>query len=199
MRSGPAGPAAIPRYEMGYDYLLKALAARGYAVVAPNLVGAFTEAPSWAPPDDSTAAASMDYYRVEPLVDRLLAELAAANQGQSLAFGQDLTGKLDLSHMAIIGHSRGGEWANMLALRRAGSATPEEIAAGRGPVSGLFLLTPAHGDFVDPRPGRPPHSRPAHRRRARLLRRRPEGVSVAGPSLPGASSAGLRASARRLG
>ncbi len=102
----PCGPAAIPRYEMGYDYLLKALAARGYAVVAPNLVGAFTEAPSWAPPDDSTAAASMDYYRVEPLVDRLLAELAAANQGQSLAFGQDLTGKLDMSHMAIIGHSR---------------------------------------------------------------------------------------------
>lgn len=145
----PCGPAAIPRYDMGYDYLLHALAERGYAVVAPNLTGAFSEAPSWAPPDAPQAAGSMDFYRVEPLVDRLLAELAAANRGESLAFGQDLAGRLDLGQLLFAGHSRGGEWANLLALRRAGNDAPEEIAAGRGPARGLFLLTPAHGDFAD--------------------------------------------------
>lgn len=144
----PCGPAAIPRYDMGYDYLLHALAERGYAVVAPNLTGAFSEAPSWAPPDAPQTAGSMDFYRVEPLVDRLLSELAAANRGESLAFGQDLTGKLELSQLLFAGHSRGGEWANLLALRRAGNDAPEEIAAGRGPARGLFLLTPAHGDFA---------------------------------------------------
>ncbi len=145
----PCAPAAIPRYEMGYDYLLHALAEAGYAVAAPNLTGAFTSAPSWAPPGDYEAAAAMDYYRVQPLVDRLLAELAAANHGQSLAFGQDLTAKLELGQMIFAGHSRGGEWANLLALRRAGNDSPEHIAAGRGPARGLFLLTPAHGDFAD--------------------------------------------------
>lgn len=145
----PCGPAAIPRYEMGYDYLLHALAERGYAVVAPNLTGAFSEAPSWVPPDAPQTAGSMDFYRVEPLVDPLLAELAAANRGESLAFGQDLTGKLELGQLLFAGHSRGGEWANLLALRRAGNDAPEEIAAGRGPARGLFLLTPAHGDFAE--------------------------------------------------
>ncbi len=149
----PCAPAAIPRYEMGYDYLLEALAEAGYAVAAPSLTGAFTSAPAWAPPGDSQAAALMDYYRVEPLVDRLLAELAAANRGQSLAFGQELTGKLDLDQLIFAGHSRGGEWANLLALRRDGNDTSEAIAAGRGPARGLFLLTPSHGDFVSQDPG----------------------------------------------
>lgn len=145
----PCAAAGIPRYEMGYDYLLHALAERGYAVVAPNLVGAFVEAPAWGPTGDPEAIGAMDYYRVEPMVDRLLAELAAANQGQSLAFGQDLTGRLDMSQLIFGGHSRGGEWANVLALRRAGHDSPEEIAAGRGPARAFFLLAPVYGDFSD--------------------------------------------------
>lgn len=144
----PCGPAAIPRYDMGYDYLLHALAQRGYAVVAPNFVGAFGDAPAWGPSDDPDLAAAMDFYRVAPLMDRLLAELAAANQGQSLAFGQELAGKLDLGQLVFGGHSRGGEWANLLAVQRAGHDRPEEIAAGRGPARALLLTAPVYGDFA---------------------------------------------------
>lgn len=145
----PCGSAGIPRYDMGYDYLLQALAERGYAVAVPNLVGAFTDAPDWAPTDGSWAANAMDYFRVEPLVDQMMAELAAANRGESLAFGLDLTDKLALDQLLFMGHSRGGEWANMLVQRRADNVDPALVAAGMGPVSGLFFLTPAYGDFLD--------------------------------------------------
>jgi hypothetical protein len=134
---------------MGYDYLLQALAERGYAVAAPNLIGAFSEADDWAPTDGSWGANSMDYFRVEPLVDRMMEELAAANRGESLAFGLDLTDKLALDQLLLLGHSRGGEWANILTQRRAENVDPALIEAGMGPVSGLFFLTPAYGDFLD--------------------------------------------------
>ncbi len=111
----PCEPGAEPRYDSGFSYLLDALAARGYLAVAPSINGAYTTV--WGMPEGT-----LD--EVQPVVDaRLIAiveahltRLAAAGGGEPI-FGErvDLTGKVDLTRTALIGHSTAGTTANQIA------------------------------------------------------------------------------------
>lgn len=86
------------RYDLGFSYLLEALAEAGYAAVALNINPTLTEAYGRGDVDTRTAQ----------LVDLHLNALAAAVAGQSSDFGVAVTGRIDLSRVALIGHSSGG-------------------------------------------------------------------------------------------
>jgi hypothetical protein len=112
----------------GFTYLVEALAEAGYVALSINVNAehtlGFGEAPTTA--------------RTKLLIERHLKELAAANDGQSSAFGVDVTGRVDLDRMAWLGHSRGGEFANWIIRDHNLDQSANE--AGYGPVQGLIQV-----------------------------------------------------------
>jgi hypothetical protein len=119
-----------PNYT-GFTYLVDALANAGYIALSIDVNAEYTFAFGEAP-------ATM---RIIQLIDAHLKALAAANLGESEEFGLDLTGRIDLSRMVWIGHSRGGDYVNWI-VRQQNLAT-EASPAGYGPVQGLILLAPS--------------------------------------------------------
>lgn len=92
----------------GFDYLVRQLAAEGFAAISINVLVNYT------------------FEMGEPLVhnewamdlfDGHISFLENANAGQDVGHGIYLTNKLDLSQIHLIGHSRGGEVANCIVLR----------------------------------------------------------------------------------
>lgn len=123
-----------PNYR-GFDYLVSALAARGYVALSVNINAENTFGFGEPTPGE----------RVEQLIDQHLQALAAAAAGGPNDFGVPLAGRADLGRLAFFGHSRGGETAVWLANR------PELMAAsqGYGPVAGVLLIAGAT-TFLDP-------------------------------------------------
>jgi dienelactone hydrolase len=123
------------RYDAGWDHLLQALAQRGYLALAINVNGGYAQNLGASTPED----------RVPQIITSHLNALQQANAGnEDVAFGVDLTGRVDLSRLALIGHSRGAYAAVMSAWDR--------VRLGEsGDVDALMLVTPS-GPRFDSRP-----------------------------------------------
>ena len=118
-----------PNYA-GFAYLVEALAEAGYVALSINGNAEHTFAFGEAPAGE----------RTKQLIDVHLAELSAAVAGESDAFGLDLTGRIDLTQMTWLGHSRGGDLVNRII--REESLDETTSASGYGPVQGLIMLAP---------------------------------------------------------
>ena len=126
-------PESEKRHFEGFAYLLEALARQGYVALAIN-----------ANPVYAMAYGETDTPRRMPvLFDLYMAQLAAAGRGELADFGVDLKGRLDLSRLALLGHSQGGAGVNYIMKSRAGRHTPEQISAGQGPIAAAVLLAPS--------------------------------------------------------
>lgn len=114
----------------GFTYLVENLAEAGYASLSINVNAEHIFSHGEAPPT----------IRTKQLIDMHLQELAAANGGESDKFGIDLNGRVDLTRMTWIGHSRGADFANWIIRDLMLDQTASDI--GYGPVQGLILLAP---------------------------------------------------------
>ncbi|HAJ42242.1 MAG TPA: alpha/beta hydrolase, partial [Alcanivorax sp.] len=116
----------IPSYR-GYEYISRNLASHGYAVISvdANDINDNDSGPSNG--DTGALARSM-------LVVRHLDEFRTINAsgGNSLDM---LTGKLDMSEIGIMGHSRGGEGVNQTVIYNRNQPEPHNITA-------VFSLAP---------------------------------------------------------
>ena len=129
----PCDPEVEQRNYAGFEYLVRELAARGYVALAPNINAENTFG----------FGEPIPGVRLRQLLDQQLSALATAARGGDNAFGVELNGVADLSRLALMGHSRGGEMTNFL-TRQFGLDEPETAAAlGYGPVAGLLLVAPA--------------------------------------------------------
>ena len=118
-----------PNYD-GFKYLVEALANDGYVALSIDINAEYTFAFGEAPPTVRTAQ----------LIDAHMKELAAANLGDSDKFGLDLRGRIDLSRMVWLGHSRGGDYANWIVRQQ--NLDEQASPVGYGPVQGLILMAP---------------------------------------------------------
>jgi dienelactone hydrolase len=121
----PCLPESDLRQYEGFTTLAQALADGGYIAMVPDLSAEFTN--GFAEPIFGNRALQI-----------IEAHLNALSAGSG--FGVDVSGKVDITQLVIVGHSRGGP----LAIR---FTTDESTAAHR--VSALALLTPA---FLAPEP-----------------------------------------------
>lgn len=119
-----------PNYA-GFTYLVEALANAGYVSLSINVNAEHTFAFGEAPPT----------VRTLQLIDAHMKELIAANDGESKKFGLDLSGRVDLSRMVWMGHSRGGDYVNWIVRRQ--NLAEEASPVGYGPVQGLILMAPS--------------------------------------------------------
>lgn len=131
----PCAPEVEQRNYSGFAYLVEALAAQGYVALAPNFNAEHTFGFGEPVPGE----------RLRQVFDLTLQALAEAVAGGANDFGVELAGRADLSRLALLGHSRGGEAAVALAN------DPELMAAGQGygPVAGVLLIAGA-ANFLDP-------------------------------------------------
>lgn len=115
-----AGYQPIPSYH-GYDQSAEVLASRGYVVVSISADGINAQDNPFS--DDSGTLA-----RGQLVLDHLDL-LAKANAGRAAGMSKLLRGKLNLSDVGLMGHSRGGEGVVKAALLNAGLAHPYGIKA----------------------------------------------------------------------
>ena len=124
----------VPNH-LGYEYLAQPLASWGFVVVSINANRGVTAAPGVA--DDRGLN-----LRRGRLVLRHLMQLAALNSDPT----SPLFGRIDFTHVGLMGHSRGGEGmrAAYEQFRAAGSPWPARIGT---PVTfeGLFEIGPVDG------------------------------------------------------
>jgi len=141
----PCDPEVEQPNYMGYEYLVRELAARGYVALSININAESTFGFGEPRPGE----------RVRQIVDRHLSALAEAAIGGENGFGVELQGVADVRRLVLAGHSRGGEIANWLAGADEASpnlASPFAYANyGYGPVQGLLLIASAVSLF-DPLP-----------------------------------------------
>jgi len=135
----PAGYVVVPSHE-GYAYLAERLASWGYIVVSINANRGVTAAPAV----EGDRGLNLRRGR---LVLKHLQTLSQWNTsgGAPASLGFNVQGKLDFSHVGLLGHSRGGEGmrATYNQYRDAGSPWPARI----GPVrfEGIFEIGPVDG------------------------------------------------------
>lgn len=91
----------------GFDYLVRQLAAEGYVAVSVNVNIEYSI-------DFGESAAGDWGYQ---LFELYLENLARANAGESLISGVNLQNRIDFSEIHLLGHSRGGELADIFARR----------------------------------------------------------------------------------
>jgi dienelactone hydrolase len=122
------------RNDFGLRHIVRALAERGVAAIAPDLNGAFTF--GWGPADDER--------RWPRIVDRTLLELATDVDEGGSRFGLPLGDRIDLTRIGLLGHSRSGHHIVRLARSRADDTSASEVGAGQGPVDALLPLAPVY-------------------------------------------------------
>ncbi|MFN8499671.1 MAG: hypothetical protein U0641_17600 [Anaerolineae bacterium] len=135
----PCAPDQEQRNYMGFDYLVRELAARGYVALSININAENTFG----------FGEGIPLERMQQVVDKHLKALATASSGGENNFGVDLKGRADVRRLALVGHSRGGENAYYLAHEGGLAAADSASQHGYGPVDGLLLVAPAPG-FVKP-------------------------------------------------
>ena len=128
------------RNDLGLRHVVAALARRGIAAIAPDLNGAYTG--GWGEPNDRR--------RWPRIVNRTLAAVAREAAGGRARFPISLNGRIDLARLGFLGHSLSGHRSVRAARQRAANSSLAQIAAGRGPVRALFLLTPVFGRTAAP-------------------------------------------------
>lgn len=116
----PAGYQPIPSY-LGYDDAARTLASQGYAVVSISADGINAQDASFT--DDAGTLA-----RGELVMDHLDL-LAQADKGRAAGVSSLLKGKLDLSDVGLMGHSRGGEGVVKAALLNSARPHPYGVNA----------------------------------------------------------------------
>ena len=136
----PAGYVPVPSHA-GYAYLAERLASWGYIVVSINANRGVNAAPGV--PGD----AGLNLRRGR-LVLKHLQQLSRWNSGADAtpgSLGFSLIGRLDFSHVGLLGHSRGGEGmrAAYNLFLDAGSPWPARIGAVR--FEGIFEIGPVDG------------------------------------------------------
>jgi hypothetical protein len=135
----PAGYVVAPSH-LGYSYLARSLAAKGYVVVSINANRGVNAAPG-------VSGDSGLNLRRGRLVLRHLEELSKWNAGATppASLGFTMAGLLDYSHIGLMGHSRGGEGmrAALDQYKEAGSPWPTRI--GPATFEGLFEIGPVDG------------------------------------------------------
>jgi hypothetical protein len=117
----------------GFEYLVSQLAAHGYVALSLNINAENTFGFGEPVPIE----------RLGQLIDLHLKALAEATSGGSNNFGVELEGRADLSRLAFIGHSQGGEGAFWLTQKAALDAPDAYTSLGYGPVYGLLMIAPS--------------------------------------------------------
>lgn len=144
--------APEPRFDLGFAYLAQSLAEAGYGVLVPNLNAAFSETYG-ANADNRNELADQ---RSGQIIDAHLTRLALAHQGNDAGFGVSLAGRVDLTRLAMVGHSMGGGAAALSTLQRLGGASAADlhsrIVAGLGPIAALVLVSPTRSYPIAQRP-----------------------------------------------
>jgi hypothetical protein len=129
----PCDPEVERRNYVGFDYLVKNLAAEGYVALSININAEYTFG----------FGEPIPFERLKQLVDLHLEALATAGGAGMNNFGVELEGRVDLSRMAFIGHSQGAEGAFWL-IQQAGLELPDAFSkVGYGPVYGLLMIASA--------------------------------------------------------
>lgn len=116
----PAGYQPIPSY-LGYNGAAQVLASNGYVVVSISADGINSQDALYT--DDAGTLA-----RGQLVLDHFDL-LAAADRGNAPGLSKVLKGKLDLTDVGLMGHSRGGEGVVKAALLNAARAKPYGIEA----------------------------------------------------------------------
>lgn len=96
------------RNDLGMRYLVRALARAGFVAVVPDVNAAYTSG-------FGEATTENEHRRFNEIVDATLEALTTAGVGGANRFGVPLAGRVDATHVGLIGHSRGGynglDWA----------------------------------------------------------------------------------------
>jgi len=121
-----------PNYR-GFDYLVSQLAAQGYVALSLNINAENTFG----------FGEPIPIERLGQLVDLHLNALAAASSGGENKFGVELEGRADLSRLAFIGHSQGGEGAYWLTQKSALDMPDSFTNHGYGPAYGILMIAPS--------------------------------------------------------
>ncbi|MBD2111016.1 hypothetical protein [Leptolyngbya subtilissima] len=141
--------APEPRFDLGFAYLAQSLAEAGYGVLIPNLNAAFSETYG------ATADTRNDFadQRSGQIIDAHLTRLALAHRGDDAGFGISLTGRVDSTRLAMVGHSMGGGAATLSALQQRGGAPALQgrTVSGLSP-SALVLISPTRSYPMAQRP-----------------------------------------------
>jgi hypothetical protein len=137
----PAGFSVVPNHR-GYDYIASELASRGYIVVSINANRGITCG------GGVSGDSGLNLARGR-LVLKHLERLSSWNRGAATtpsSLGVNLTGKLDLTQVGLMGHSRGGEGVRAAYQQYgvSGSPWPARIV---DPVTfrGIFEVGPVDG------------------------------------------------------
>ena len=122
-------PAQERRHDLGFRYLVSALAQRGFVALSINVNAADTN--GWGEPREN---------RTAQILREFLVRLATANGGGANGFGVPLAGRIDFARLGLVGHSQRG--ARAVEIARARATSPGPVAAGRGRIRALLLLAP---------------------------------------------------------
>ncbi|GHV44433.1 hypothetical protein FACS189492_0760 [Clostridia bacterium] len=117
--------AADTRYDAGFSYIMKELTAQGYACFSLNVNAMFQM-------DDGSEPDEFAFLRQLPTEH--LRRVIQGNNGENPGFPIDLTGRLDLQNVTLIGHSRNGGYIFDIAQAL------KELGIN---VNGLFGFAPA--------------------------------------------------------
>ncbi|MDR1319957.1 MAG: dienelactone hydrolase family protein [Gracilibacteraceae bacterium] len=122
----------------GYDYLVKQLAAQGYVAMSFNINVEYT----------FDYGESVDYGWAYEIYKQHLAKIESSSAGEDAGYGVDLEGKVDTGDLHLMGHSRGGQIAEVIARR--------EKSEGKNRIHSLFCIAPPPmGIFAEPLPDVP--------------------------------------------
>lgn len=128
----PCDPEVEQPNYAGFEYFVRELASRGYVALAPNINAENTFGFGEPVPGE----------RLSQLLDQHVSALATAAWGGDNEFGVELDGVADVSRLALMGHSRGGEMANFLTRRYGLDRPSDRDERSYGPVAGLLLVAP---------------------------------------------------------
>jgi dienelactone hydrolase len=127
----PCGAVEQPNWT-GFSYLASALAARGYIALVPDANAQY----------EIAYGEARGFHRLAALASAHLARLAEASAGRELGFGADLTGRVDLERIVLLGHGLGADGA--LAIASPQAQAPTAVPSDDMPVSAVLLIAP-HG------------------------------------------------------
>ncbi|NJD58661.1 MAG: hypothetical protein FIA98_04595 [Anaerolineae bacterium] len=133
----PCDPKVEQPNFRGFEYLVRSLAAHGYLALSINVNAENTL--GFGEPEPIK--------RLEQIVNLHIQALAKATRGEQNKFGVELNGQADMSRLAFVGHSQGGEGAYLLTQTEALDASDAYSRHGYGPVYGLLLVAPS-ANFV---------------------------------------------------
>jgi len=129
----PCRPEEEQRNDIGLAYLARALAARDYVAVAPNLNAVYADHGTVGP----------ETRRYPAVLSAHLGVLIEANRKESSAFGVSLVGKLDLARIGMVAHGHGALLAMQSARARQGR-TRSGANAANGSLSAVLLVAPLY-------------------------------------------------------